>query len=166
MLSTDNKKQKVPRTTPKLQVMLYLGTLPSTIAWETASQTGLRNYSKEFMEEPAYIGVFAENKQKMWSNMRRSLLITEKQTSHFNDFSAFLCVGRSKSPGSLKLFLRCASEPSRASVLCFSILISPYHGLLMAAIVVMNWWQAAFIVYQNDRQHAFLLKCQTTFFSI
>ena len=119
MLSTD-KKQKVPRTTPKLQVMLYLGTLPSTIAWETASQTGLRNYSKEFMEEPAYIGVFAENKQKMWSNMRRSLLITEKQTSHFNDFSAFLCVGRSKSPGSLKLFLRCASELSRVSIQFFS----------------------------------------------
>ena len=30
VLSTDNKKQKVPHTTPKLQVMLYLGTLPST----------------------------------------------------------------------------------------------------------------------------------------
>ena len=109
VLSTDDKKQKVPCTTPKFQVILYLGTLLSTIAWETASQIGLSNYSKEFMKEPAYIGVCAENKQKMWSNMRRSLLITEKQTSHFNDFSAFLCVGRCKSPGSLKLFIRCAS---------------------------------------------------------
>lgn len=48
MLSTDDKKQKVPRTTPKFQVILYLGTLPSTIVWETASQIGLRNYSRVY----------------------------------------------------------------------------------------------------------------------
>ena len=75
-------------------------------------------------------------------------------------------MGRCKSQSSLKLFLRYASEPSRASVLSFSILISPYHGLLMVAIVVMNWWQATFIVYQNDRQHALFTEMSDIFFHI
>ena len=48
VLSTDDKKQKVPCTTPKFQVILYLGTLLSTIAWETASQIGLSNYSRVY----------------------------------------------------------------------------------------------------------------------
>ena len=37
--------------------------------------------------------------------VRRILLIKEKQTSQVNEFRAFLCIGKCKNPGSLKLFL-------------------------------------------------------------
>ena len=58
---------------------------------ETASQSALRNYSQEVREELGYIGIFA-GKQKRTRNLvvRRLLLITKKQTSQVNDFSAFL----------------------------------------------------------------------------
>ena len=54
-----------------------------TIAWETLSQMALRNCSKEVVEETGYIGIFVENKtkeNKMWSNIKRLLLITKNQT--------------------------------------------------------------------------------------
>ena len=38
-------------------------------------------------------------------NIQSLLLIKENQTSQVNEFSAFLCMGRCKSLGSLKLFL-------------------------------------------------------------
>lgn len=49
------------RKTHKLKVANYVlfGDLTKTIPWGTASQTALRNWSKEVMEEPRYIGVFA-----------------------------------------------------------------------------------------------------------
>ena len=43
--------------------MFYLVALLRTIAWDTASQTALRNCSKEVREEPGYIGVFAGKKK-------------------------------------------------------------------------------------------------------
>ena len=54
-----------------------------------------------------YVGVFTEKNNVV--DIKRSLLITKKQTSQVNDFSVFLCMGRSKSLGSLKLFPRYAS---------------------------------------------------------
>ena len=54
-----------------------------TIAWETLSQMALKNRSKEVVEETGYIGIFVENKtkeNKMWSNIKRLLLITKNQT--------------------------------------------------------------------------------------
>ena len=55
--------------------MFYSVALQRTIAWDTASQTTLRNCSKEVREEPAYLGVFAE-KKNMQSNIKILLLIT------------------------------------------------------------------------------------------
>ena len=48
------------------------------------------------------------------------MLIKENQTSQVKEFSAFLCMGRYKSLGSVKSFLSYESQPSGASVLCFS----------------------------------------------
>ena len=56
-------------------VKFYSGTLLRTIAQETASQTALRNCSKEVSEEPAYIYNFAG--EKKMSNIKRLLLITK-----------------------------------------------------------------------------------------
>ena len=68
-----------------------------------ASQTSLRNCSKEVREEPVYIGVFAEKRKKTHTHVVEHQKITakhKKQTSQVNDFSAFLCMGRCKSLGS------------------------------------------------------------------
>ena len=58
-------------------------------------------------KEPRYIGVFTENMQ---SNIKILLLITKNQILQVSDFCAFLCTGRCKKLGSLKLFLRQASQ--------------------------------------------------------
>ena len=62
----------------------------------------LEERSKEVREEPRYIGVFAE-KRNVAEHQKITLII--KQTPQVNDFSAFLCMGRCRSLGSLKLFL-------------------------------------------------------------
>ena len=87
--------------------MFFGVTLLRTTAWETASQIALRICSKEVREESSYVGVFAEKNnvvqhQKITANYK-------KQTSQANDFRAFLCMGRCKNLGSLKLLLRYAS---------------------------------------------------------
>ena len=45
-----------------MPVKFYLGTLLRRLAWETAPPIALSNNSEEVMEEPRYIGVFAEEK--------------------------------------------------------------------------------------------------------
>ena len=49
--------------------------------------------------------------------MKRLLLIKENQILQVKEFSAFLCMRRCKSLGSLKSFLWHASQPSGASIL-------------------------------------------------
>ena len=87
--------------------MFYSVALRKTIAPETASQTALRDCSKEVREEQGCIGVFAENKQTNKHVVEHPKITAnhKKQTTQVNDFSAFLCMGRYKSLGSLKLFL-------------------------------------------------------------
>ena len=72
----------------------------------------------------------------MQSNIKILLLITKKQILQVSDFCAFLCTGRCKKLGSLKLFLRQASQISRHlgpvsrahSFLLVSILNFPQHS--------------------------------------
>ena len=56
---TEKEKQK---HSLKLRVMFYLIILLRTVAWDSASQTALRNCSKEIREDPGYRGVFAGDK--------------------------------------------------------------------------------------------------------
>ena len=58
-------------------------------------------------------------------NIKGLLLIKESQMSQAKEFSAFLCMRRCKSLGSLKAFLSYPSQLSGASILCFHILNSP-----------------------------------------
>ena len=53
-------------------------------------------------------------------NSKTLLLIKENQASQVKEFSAFVCMGRCKSLGSLKPFLSYASQPSGVSILCVS----------------------------------------------
>ena len=66
-----------------------------TEVWDTASQITLRDCSEEVRGEPGYIQAFTT----------RLLLIKENPISQVKEFSAFLCMGRCKSLGSLKSFL-------------------------------------------------------------
>ena len=56
---TEKEKQK---HSLKLRVMFYLIILLRTVAWDSASQTALRNCSKEIREDPGYRGVFVGDK--------------------------------------------------------------------------------------------------------
>ena len=64
------------------------------IAWETAFQIALRNYSKEIRKELGYIGVFAgkqTNENNMYSNTKRLLLITKDKHLKVADSQDPLC---------------------------------------------------------------------------
>ena len=88
----------------KVENYLLFGDITENyVARDTTSQIALRLCSKEVREQPEYTGVFAKGKKKMQRNIKRFLITkTESQT---NDFSVFLCMGRSKSLGLLKLLL-------------------------------------------------------------
>ena len=75
--------------------------------------------------------VLGKNRQ---SDIQRSLLIRENQTSQVEEFSAFLCVGRCKSLGSMKSFFWYTPQLSRASILFFSNL----NPLRVQRLVA--WW--------------------------
>ena len=65
-----------------------------TLAWETAFQIALRNYSKEIRKELGYIGVFAgkqTNENNMYSNTKRLLLITKDKHLKVADSQDPLC---------------------------------------------------------------------------
>ena len=57
-------------------------------------------------EEPGYIGILQQKPGSQ--NIKRLLLIKEKQTSQVKVFSPFLCTGRCKSLRSLQSFVRFA----------------------------------------------------------
>ena len=77
-----------------------------------------RTAPKRWWEEPDYIEVLPQRTGSL--NITRLLLIEENQISQVKEFSAFLCMGRCKSPGSLKPFLSYVSQLSGFSILCFS----------------------------------------------
>lgn len=86
--------------------MFYLGTLLRTVALETASQIALRNSCKEVKEDPGYIDVLL-GKSKPQEVEHKNMMVNHKeQPPQVNGLSAFLCMGRCKNLGSLKLFLR------------------------------------------------------------
>ena len=72
------------------------------------SQPALRDCSEEVREESGYIGVLQQRPGSR--NIKRLLLIKENQISQVNEFTAFLCLRRCKSLGSLKSFLGCAPQ--------------------------------------------------------
>ena len=73
-----------------------------------ASQVTLRNCSKGARAEPRYIGVFVVGEVGGECRYQSSITANHKSwTSQANnDFSAFLCLIRCRSLGSLRLFLR------------------------------------------------------------
>ena len=67
--------------------------------------------------EPGHIGVLQQRAGSL--NVKRLLLTKENQTSQVKEFSAFLCMGRCESLGSLKSFLRYVPQVPGASILSF-----------------------------------------------
>ena len=77
-------------------------------------------------------------------NIKNILWIKENQIAQVKEFSAFLCMGRCKSLGSLKSFLSYASQLCGVSVLCFHILSS---SMLTAGSGCSQWlWDHADIL--------------------
>lgn len=97
-------------TTWKLRVTFYSRTLLWTIVWETASQITLTKGG---------VTVYRSFCCKKASWTSKDYSHHKKTISKVNDFSTFLCTGRFKSLGSMKLFLWNAPELSRASPLLF-----------------------------------------------
>ena len=75
-----------------------------TAAQETAFQIALRNCSEEAPGGARIYRSFA-TKGQVVGNVKRLSLIKENQIPQVKEFSAFLCMGRCKSLGSLKSFL-------------------------------------------------------------
>ena len=63
------------------------------------------NYSKEVRKKLGYVGLLIKQEQKHVVEHQKVSANHKKQTSQVNDLHAFLCMGRSDSLGSLKLFL-------------------------------------------------------------
>ena len=63
------------------------------------------NYSKEVRKKLGYVGLLIKQEQKHVVEHQKVSANHKKQTSQVNDLHAFLCMGRSESLGSLKLFL-------------------------------------------------------------
>lgn len=55
----DFKKKKKNCTPKNIENYILLGGLAEDFPWKTASQTALRDGSKQVREEPEYMGVFA-----------------------------------------------------------------------------------------------------------
>ena len=88
---------------------------------EAASQVTLRELLQGGeRREPGYTGVLQQRAGSL--NVKELLWIKETKISQVKELSAFLCMGRCKSLGSLKSFLWCAPLLSGASILCFLIL--------------------------------------------
>ena len=123
--------------------MFYLSTFLRTITGETAFQIALRNSSEQVREEPKYIWVFAENKTEQAVEHQKITANQKNQTSQAKGCSAFLCKGRCQSLGSLKLFLRYASQDSldmalsRARIL-FSSILNPSQAALSRAVAAAD----------------------------
>ena len=92
-----------------------------TQARDTASHIMLRNCSEEASGGARIDRSICNKRPGSW-NIERLLLTKENQISQVKEFSAFLCMGRCKSLGSLKSFLWYAPQLSGDSILCFPIL--------------------------------------------
>ena len=83
--------------------MLYsVGIFRTSSLADSISSNPERTALRRQGDEPGYIKVLQQRAGSL--NFER-LLIKENQISQVKEFSAFLCMGRGKSLGSLKLFL-------------------------------------------------------------
>ena len=116
-MSTEEK----PHNLKVVNGVLFQDYTEGYIAWETASQKALRNCSEELREQAEYI---ADSCWKKHVIRHQNVTSNHKEKVFWvNDFSAFLCQGRCKDLGLLKLFLRymCVNYlgPSIQSSECF-----------------------------------------------
>ena len=88
-------------------------------------------------EEPGYIEVLQQRAGSL--NIKRLLLIKGRQICQVKEFSSFLCMGRCKSPGSLKSFFPHASPLSGAGVPCFSQPGLPWGSPNYSGVVAVCW---------------------------
>ena len=79
----------------------------------------LENYSKDLGEGDRLHRSVQQRASSL--NIKRILWIKENQTPQVKEFSAFLCMGRCQSLGSLKSLLSYASQLSGANIQCFHI---------------------------------------------
>ena len=88
--------------------------------------------------------VFCNKRPGIW-NIKRFMLIKEKQISQVKEFSTFPCIGRCKSLNSLKSFLWKTSQLSVASILClFMLSFLRVHCLEWLQQLTARWtWQRA-----------------------
>ena len=110
----------------------------------------LRDCTKEEREEPGYTGVF--NWKKNMLNIKKLLLITKIDISSY--FSVFLCRGRCKSLGLLKLFLD-------KHVSQYPIFL---HPELPSQYTVREGWRGMQWLVALGPQHPCFLKREETFF--
>ena len=108
-------------TTWKLRVMFYSRDKTEDVSleyslWNTAPKRYGRSWDTwEFLQQ-----------RPSSQNIKRLLLIKENQLSQFKEFSAFLCMERCKSLGSLKSFFWYAPQLSGVRISCaFSSWVSP-----------------------------------------
>ena len=78
-------------TIKKLRVIFYLETFLSTIAWETACQIGLRNFSKQVREEPGYTQVFAGKKETQLVEHQTPQWLTAGSIHCLLEWGVFVC---------------------------------------------------------------------------
>ena len=152
----------------ELWFSVLFGDFLRTVAWGTASHIALTNCSEEVGEEPMYVYFFMIFNFRLGNiGSESSILITiycQAQGSDIsvNDFSALLCMGRCKSLGSLKFFLRYAfylgthiSKTQNASswvpsrVFCRSA-TTVANNLI---IVELEWQATFFLVYTHNIYH-------------
>ena len=94
--------------------MLYLvGIFRTSSPGDGLSSNPERTAPRRWGEEPGYREVLLEMASSL--NIKRLLFIKENQISQVKEFSAFLCMGRCKSLGSLISFLLYESQLSWVS---------------------------------------------------
>ena len=126
-----------------------------TEAQETAFQIALRSCSEKAREVLRYIGLLQQRAGSL--NVKSLLLI--KETRYLKELSAFLCMGRYKSLGSLKSCLWYIAQLCGASLLCFS-----YPGSLRAHLLTVcdgcnYWWLGSLLTNMAGNTMFISLKC-------
>ena len=130
-------------TQPKSWELCFIqGTFLGLWAWEAASQLTLRKLLRGGEERARIYRSFA---RRAGSRNKTLPLIKENKISQVKKFSTFLCMGRCKSPSSLKLFLWYAPQLSGTSILCFLILsLLKVHGQEWLQQLTARWRASCF----------------------
>ena len=107
---------------------IWQGIFRTSSLGDSISSNPERTALRRLGDEPGYIEVLQQRAGSL--NIKRLWLIKENQITQVQEPSAFPCMGRCKSLGSLKSFLSYASQLSGASILCFHIpnFLRAHHG--------------------------------------